>query len=186
MFTIKNNVKNEIIINKSKFITYLYKIENEDGAKDIINYLKKEYKDATHHCYAYVTDNIKRFSDDKEPSGTAGMPILNVIESNNLNNVLVVVIRYFGGIKLGAGGLLRAYTNSVSNALKLTDIIPFIKETKFMITFNYDNLTNVDYILKDYQITYKEYDENITYEFVCEKGTYPDKLDKFIIKKKEC
>ncbi len=108
---IKNN---EIIIKKSKFIAYLYEINEINCIKDIINNLKIEHKKATHICYAYKLDNNVKYYDDGEPNGTAGKPIYNIIEKKNLNNVLIVVIRYFGGIKLGAGGLFRAYSNSAS------------------------------------------------------------------------
>lgn len=104
-------------IKKSKFIALLYEVETVDEISDILNNLKKEHKKAKHFPYAYKIDlNVKK-SDDKEPSGTAGAPILNIIERNNLNNSLLVVIRYFGGIKLGAGGLLRAYSNAAKNVI---------------------------------------------------------------------
>lgn len=185
MFTIEKNIKNEIVINKSRFITYLYKVNNIDEINDILNNLKKEYKDATHHCYSYIIGNVKRFNDDGEPSHTAGMPMLNVLENKNLNNVLAVVIRYFGGIKLGAGGLVRAYTNSVSEAVNISNIIPIINEYKVKIEFDYNNVNNINYILKDYKITYKEFDENIIYEFIYEENKYPTDIDKYILKKEE-
>ena len=108
----------EIIIKKSKFIGILYEVDNEDEVKDILTNLKKEHKKARHIPYAYKIDMQVKKSDDKEPSSTAGSPILNIIEKKQLNHVLIVVIRYFGGIKLGAGGLIRAYsqaTNIVSD-----------------------------------------------------------------------
>ena len=109
--------------------------------------------------------------------------MLNVLENKKLNNVLAVVIRYFGGIKLGAGGLVRAYTNSVSEALLDENIIPIIKEYKIKIEFDYKDVNNINYILKDYKITYKEFDENIIYEFIYEEDKYPKEIDNFIIKK---
>ena len=125
MQTIKNNTQNEIIIKNSKFICYQYKVKDLDEIYNILNNIKEEHKDATHHCYAYILDNIKKSSDDGEPSRTAGFPILKVLENNNLNNILAIVIRYFGGIKLGAGGLVRAYTKSVTNTLTEDNIISF-------------------------------------------------------------
>lgn len=165
MQTIKKNITNEIIINKSRFIAKLIKINNYDNIQAKIENLKKEYKDATHYCYAYVTDNIKRFNDDGEPSGTAGMPILNVLENNNLTNILCVVIRYFGGIKLGAGGLVRAYTKAVTEALKLTNIVNLKKGIIIKIEFTYDKIKTIDNILTNANLSYKEYDENVVYEF---------------------
>ncbi len=183
MYTIKENINNELIINKSRFITYIYKINKEDEVKNILDSLKKEYKDATHHCYSYILGNIKRFNDDGEPSHTAGMPILNVLENKKLDNVLAVVIRYFGGIKLGAGGLVRAYTNSVSEAINKGTIIPILKEYKIRIEFSYEDIDNINYYLKDYKIKYKEFDYNVIYEFIYNEDNYPDDIDSFIIKK---
>ena len=149
MFTIKNDLNGELIVNKSRFITYVYKVNNVLEVNEKIDALKAKYKDATHYCYSYIIDNIKRFNDDKEPSHTAGMPILNVLESKNLNYVLAVVIRYFGGIKLGAGGLVRAYTNAVSNTISNEFIIPIKKMLKKRITFDYSYINKVNYILKE-------------------------------------
>ena len=111
---------NEIVINKSRFIAYLYELENLEVVKDIIAGLKKEQKKANHVCYAYVYNKdmvSEKCSDDGEPGGTAGYPILNVIKKKNRTNILVAVVRYFGGIKLGAGGLTRAYTKSAASVL---------------------------------------------------------------------
>ena len=183
MYTVKENIVNEIIINKSRFITYAYKVTNKEEIDNILGNLKKEYKDATHHCYAYILGNLKKASDDGEPSHTAGMPILGVLENKTLNNILVVVIRYVGGIKLGAGGLVRAYSNSVAKALDNTTLIPIIKEYKIKIEFDYSNIDNINYILKDYKIIYKEFDTNVIYEFIYNENNYPENLDNYIIKK---
>lgn len=180
MFTIKNDLNGELIVNKSRFITYVYKVNNVLEVNEKIDALKAKYKDATHYCYSYIIDNIKRFNDDKEPSHTAGMPILNVLESKNLNYVLAVVIRYFGGIKLGAGGLVRAYTNAVSNTISNEFIIPIKKMLKKHITFDYSYINKVNYILKENKITYKEFDKDVIYEFTYEEGNYPKELDNYI------
>lgn len=172
MKSINKNVVNEIIINKSRFITKLIKINNEDEVKIKLDYIKKEYKDATHYCYAYITGNTKRFNDDGEPGGTAGMPILNVLENNNLTNILCVVIRYFGGIKLGAGGLVRTYTKAVTEALNNTKIIDLADGFSVKLEFDYNKIKIIDNILKDIKISYKEYDENIIYEFLIEKNKF--------------
>lgn len=164
MKTVKENIENEIIINKSRFITLLIKINNLDEIEKNLKEIKKKYKDATHYCYAYIIGNKEKCSDNGEPSGTAGMPILNVLKQNNLTNILCVVIRYFGGIKLGAGGLIRAYSTSASEALNKTNIINLIKGYKIVIEFNYDNIKQINYLLKDIQIK-KEYGNTITYTF---------------------
>lgn len=105
-------------IKKSKFIAYYYEIFSKDEVIKILEDLKKEHKKAKHIPYAYKIDNLVRKSDDKEPSGTAGSPIYNLIEMNNLNNTFIAIVRYFGGIKLGAGGLIRAYSNAAKEVIK--------------------------------------------------------------------
>ena len=105
-------------IKKSKFIAYYYEVNTKDEVKEILEALKKEHKKARHIPYAYKIDQECKKSDDKEPSGTSGMPILNIIEKNNLNHTLIAVVRYFGGIKLGASGLIRAYSNAAKEVIK--------------------------------------------------------------------
>lgn len=188
MKSINKNTHNEIIIERSKFITKLFKVNNEEEIKEILNDLNNEYNDATHICYAYIIGNIKRFNDDGEPGGTAGMPILNVLENNDLNYILAVIIRYFGGIKLGAGGLVRAYSNSISECLKRTEIKELVDGIKLEIYFNYNNVDHINYLLKDIEITNKIFDNNITYEFLIPNSKLleiEEKLDKLIIDKKE-
>ena len=163
MKTIKYNITHEYIVQKSKFISMLYQVNNEEEVINILNRLKLEYKDATHICYAYIINNIKRFQDDGEPSGTAGMPILNVLENQKLNLILAVVIRYFGVIKLGAGGLVRAYTTSVVEALENQDLGEIVSGYKVTITFQYNNSKLIDNTLKNYTIINKEFDSEITY-----------------------
>lgn len=163
MQTIKYNTKNEIIIKNSKFICYLYKIKNIDEATKLLQNIKQLEKDATHYCYAYILNDIKKSSDDGEPSGTAGFPILKVLENNNLNNILAIVIRYFGGIKLGAGGLVRAYTKSTTNALSQDNIIELTKGYNLDIEFNYNQVKEIDYLLKDITVNNKEFNNTIKY-----------------------
>ncbi len=164
MKSIQKEITNEIIINKSKFITILTNINDIDKVKEKLENIKKTYKDATHYCFAYIINNHEKCSDNGEPSGTAGMPILNVLKQNNLTNILCVVIRYFGGIKLGAGGLIRAYSSSASEALNKANIVNLIKGYKIIIEFSYDNIKQIDYLLKNIQIK-KDYSNNITYTF---------------------
>ena len=125
--TIKTNSTATLIEKKSKFIANIYKVDSEQEAIDIIKQTKKEYKNASHNVYAYIVlqdgQVISRYSDDKEPQGTAGRPILFLLNNYNLYNVLVIVTRYFGGTLLGKGGLIRAYTKSVKMALEDTEII---------------------------------------------------------------
>lgn len=165
MYSIKNNVENISIIKKSKFITKLYKVNNSNEIDDILDKLKKEYKDSTHICYAYILNSQEKCFDDGEPSGTAGIPILNVLKKNNLTNILAVVIRYFGGIKLGAGGLVRTYSSSITDTLKLSQIILLTPGYLIELEFSYENVKLVDYILNDKNIIDKKYNDNIIYQF---------------------
>lgn len=106
-------------VKKSKFIAYYYEVNNIEEINEILNVLKKEHKHANHFPYAYKIDNLIRKTDDKEPSNTAGTPLYNLIIKNNLNNCLLIVVRYFGGIKLGTGLLTRSYLNSMNEIIKI-------------------------------------------------------------------
>ena len=163
MYTIKNDSIKEIIIKNSKFITLLYKVYSLKDIKNTLVNVKTLYPNATHYCYAYILNNEKKSSDDGEPSGTAGTPILNILESNNLNYILAVVIRYFGGIKLGSSGLIRAYSRSVKEAIKENILTKLIEGINVNITFSWSNIKQIDYLLKDQLINKKEYLDNITY-----------------------
>lgn len=169
MYSIKESIENTIIIKKSKFITKLIKVNNRDEINKSLEETKKEFKDSTHICYAYIVNGQEKCVDDGEPSGTAGLPILNILKKNNLTNVLAIVIRYFGGIKLGAGGLVRAYSNSVNDTLKLTEIIELEEGYLVELEFSYDQVKLVDYILNDKTIINKEYNDNIVYSFYLNK-----------------
>lgn len=169
MYSIKNNIEKTIVINKSKFITKLFFINNIEETKQILQKIKQEYNDSTHICYAYILENIEKCSDDGEPSGTAGLPILNVLKKNNLTNILAIVIRYFGGIKLGAGGLVRAYSNSISEALNGLEIIELEEGYLIELEFSYDQVKLIDYMLSQIKILSKEYSDNIIYKFYLNK-----------------
>ena len=171
MKSIKENITNEIVINKSRFITTLIKINNIDEIKNKLAEIQKTYKDATHYCYAYIINNKEKCSDNGEPSGTAGLPILNVLKQNNLTNILCIVIRYFGGIKLGAGGLIRAYSTSTSEALNKTKIVNLINGYNLTIEFPYENLKQINYLLKNIDIK-KDYQTNIIYNFNIEENKF--------------
>lgn len=178
MLTIENNISTEIIINKSKFITDLIYVTNKDEVENHLKNIKNKHKGATHYCYAYIIDNNKRFNDDGEPGGTAGVPILNVLENKNLNYVLCVVTRYFGGIKLGAGGLVRAYSSAAKEAVEKAALRNIIQAQLIEIKFIYDNIKQIDYILKDLNIIEKKYDETITYIFYINEENKDEMLNK--------
>lgn len=165
MFTIKDTTEYEVIINKSRFITLLYRVNSIEEVNEKLNYIKTVYKGATHYCYGYIIDNTKRFNDNGEPSGTAGMPILNALESNNLNYVLCIVIRYFGGIKLGTGGLVRAYSNSCSACIKRSELVEITSGYNIQIWFNYDQIKLVENLLIDFSINNKSFESNIMFDF---------------------
>ena len=167
-----------MIIKKSKFICRLYYVNDIYEINSILEDLKKEYKDATHICYAYVIDNKEKAYDDGEPSKTAGMPILKILKKKDLNNVLCVVIRYFGGIKLGAGGLIRAYSNSVRKTIDKVDIISYKKYIEVSIEVNYDNKKLLESIVKDYEVINKDYKDTIVYKIRLEESQKDELLSK--------
>lgn len=153
----RNTANIEFVERKSVFIGYSTFVENEEQAIEIIKQKKKQYSDATHNVYAYVIgDSIARYSDDNEPQGTAGMPVLNSIRMAGITDVLVVVTRYFGGILLGAGGLVRAYSTAASMALEEGGIKIFENYNSYSVNLNYSDygkflteLQNVDAIIDD-------------------------------------
>lgn len=163
MNTIKNNIKEEIVIKKSKFISYAFYIESVEEAEKTLKRIREEYKDATHCCYAYIIDNCEKMSDDGEPSGTAGLPLLALLKKKNLTNTLGIVVRYFGGIKLGANGLLRAYVSSLNESLT-NNITEIIHGYHVIIQFDYNKENEVNHILKNVTIHNKKYEDNITYD----------------------
>ena len=163
MKTIINDFNNEIIIKNSRFITLLYKFYDNDDLNKFIDIAKDKYPKATHYTYAYITESFKKSSDDGEPGGTAGVPMLSVLEKEDLINVLAITIRYFGGIKLGAGGLVRAYSKSVRDAIVDDNLCELEEGLEVKITTTYDRQKDLDYLLKDYEIINKAYDENVIY-----------------------
>ena len=163
MRTLKNTIENEIEIKKSSFISIIKNIQSTEEFNAYIEELKTKYPKATHYCYGYICGNIEHFSDDGEPGGTAGAPILNVLKKENLNNICCVVIRYFGGIKLGAGGLVRAYTKSVTEALKRAEFIELEIGYKIRLTFQYSQEKQINYILNNSKVLNKEFLENVVY-----------------------
>ena len=166
----------EIIIEKSTFIGYAKPIETEEEALAFVNEIKKKHKDATHNVWAYTIGkhmNIQRYSDDGEPQGTAGIPTLEVIKKEDLRNVVVVVTRYFGGIKLGAGGLVRAYTKGAKVGLEAAKIIEKVMYQEIRIKIDYTQLgkvqneiMNMGYFIKD--TVYEDYVEIIVYSRINE------------------
>ncbi|MCI8760760.1 MAG: YigZ family protein [Clostridia bacterium] len=167
-FTIKEMVQVELVEKKSKFIANLFPIESIKEAEDRMKQIKKKYHDARHNCIAYrVQEGGKIFeksSDDGEPSGTAGAPMLTILQKNNLANVAVVVTRYFGGILLGTGGLVRAYSDSLLKAIENSSKIKKCEGVEILITMKYGDFDNFKYYCKNNNIfiTNVEYSELIS------------------------
>ena len=153
--TIKEDGQVQEEIKKSRFICHAKRVYSEEEARDFITAIKKEHYKATHNCSAFIIgerSEIKRTSDDGEPSGTAGVPMLGVLENHNLTNVCVVVTRYFGGIKLGAGGLIRAYAGSVALAVKEIGIIEIKEQAGIQIQMTYAQYQEYGNFLKDHNL----------------------------------
>lgn len=162
--TIAKDSNSEIVEKKSKFIANVFYVESIQEAEEKIKEIKRKYYDAKHNCFAYSVFSeegiINRFSDDGEPSGTAGSPMLNIINSKELTNILVVVTRYFGGILLGTGGLVRAYTSAFQEALKQTKEIEKDVGMREKIVTTYQDLEKLKYYLKQKNIDIMEIEYN--------------------------
>lgn len=179
-FTVKGYGEHEIVIQKSRFIAYLERVTTEADAQTFIEKIKKKHRDASHNCSAYMigeTNHIQKANDDGEPSGTAGVPILEVLKKRDLKDTVVVVTRYFGGIKLGAGGLIRAYGGATSEGLNATGIVERKRMQIFQTTVAYtwlgkleNELRSSRYLIKE--ITYLEQVEIQTYVASGEEETF--------------
>ena len=156
MKTIKQKVCSELVVKKSKFIANAFPVNSKEEAESIIKSVSKEYFDARHNCYAYVIENFEKCSDDGEPSKTAGTPILDIIKKSNLKNVLIIVTRYFGGILLGTGGLVRSYQEASKKVLEKAEIINKIKGIEYKIKIEYDSQKDVNYWCKMLNIKTKD------------------------------
>lgn len=165
--TVRGYGQAELEINKSRFIAYVDRVTTEEAALTFIEKIRKHHWDATHNCAAYITgenDRQQKADDDGEPSGTAGRPILEVIKKSALSNTVVVITRYFGGIKLGAGGLVRAYGKSTTQGLAAAGIVQCQLHTRIAASFDYALLGTVENNLRNqqYQIADKLFTEQVT------------------------
>lgn len=164
---IEDSVSGEIVEKKSKFIANLFFVDSVEEAEEKIKLVKKKYFDAKHNCFAYIINEnnevIKKSSDDGEPSGTAGSPMLEILEKNNLANVLVVVTRYFGGILLGTGGLVRAYSEALKNAMDNATWAVQEHGYELCVTLEYSDLENFKYYCSKHgiRILHSEYLDNV-------------------------
>ena len=181
-YTISKNETTEIIEKKSKFIADIYPVKNVEEAENKIKEIKKKYYDAKHHCIAYriVEEDriIEKSSDDGEPSGTAGLPMLNVLKKQELSNIIAIVTRYFGGIKLGAGGLTRAYSQAVADALKEANIVEKHLIDVYDVSLDYSFTKKFEHLLKvnDIDCINKEYDEQVTYRLYIDDLSFFDTI----------
>ena len=180
--TVTGYGESEIIISKSRFLTFIDRVETEQQALDFINNIKKKHYQATHNCSAYLIgehDTIQKANDDGEPSGTAGVPMLEVLKKQGLKDVVVVVTRYFGGIKLGSGGLIRAYGKATTEGVKAAGVVARRKHRIVRVTADYtwlgkleNEIRNSTYTLRD--IVYAENVELIVATTEEEKDTFAD------------
>ena len=155
-------------------------LKTEKEYKDYLAYIKKKHYDATHVCSGFVSDNIVRSNDDGEPSGTAGAPILNVLQKNNMNEMCALVVRYFGGIKLGAGGLIRAYGSAVSECLKIGEKIEDIELDKYTLDVSYELSNKIDhYIRNNTNLIDIEYKESVNYIFALDDLNKLEKIKEY-------
>lgn len=182
MKTILENFFFQIEIEKSKFLGYAIAINNEEDAKNEINRIKKEHPKATHHCYAYVLKDKQKSNDDGEPAGTAGIPILEIIKQFDLENVLIVVVRYFGGIKLGAGGLVRAYARSAKEVLLVSKVHEIKTLPTYNLIFDYNYISSMENFIAKNQlkILEKEYELKVTYTLLLETPNILEKITDFM------
>lgn len=170
-YSIQKAIIDEIDIKKSRFITYLIPIRTEDEFNQELAAIRKEHYKATHHCQAFILNDdssIQRMNDDGEPSGTAGVPMLEVLKRNQLTYIMAVTVRYFGGVKLGAGGLIRAYSSAVSEALQKAQLITNSTQMLVQIQLEYNQVDPFNYYLSqtDIPITLidTQYTDKVTYD----------------------
>ena len=181
-YTIEKNVETEIVVKKSKFIANIFYISTNKEAEEKIKEIKKKYFDARHNCVSYrvLEDEkiVERFSDDGEPSGTAGGPMLNILQKNNLVNIVIVVTRYFGGILLGTGGLVRAYSDSLQEVLEKSEYLEMVKGIEYEVKIEYQQFEKFKYYCKMNEIKIK--DTSYTEEIVCKIEIEEDKKEKLL------
>jgi len=176
-YTIEKETQGYFKDKGSKFYAFAYPLQNEDEVKEILTRLKKEHHSARHHCYAWrlgTQEITYRANDDGEPSSTAGKPILGQLQSFNVTNILLVVVRYFGGTLLGVSGLINAYRSAAADALKNADIIEKIVEIEMILDFTYTELSEVMNVIKQENITIlnTRFEDNCNLTFLVRKSEY--------------
>lgn len=181
--TIREEQSFEIVEKKSRFIGYAAPVSSEKEALEFLNKIRKKHWDARHNVYAYsIADgNLSRCSDDGEPAKTAGAPILDIIEKNGLSNIIIVVTRYFGGILLGTGGLVKAYSGATLGVIEQSEIVVMKKAVEFVITVSYQNLSRFENEIErlDVVVLNKEFASDITIKCICKIEDYDNISIKF-------
>ena len=182
IITIKQAHSIENVISKSRFIAYIKPVSTENEAKAFIDAIKTKHKDATHNCSAYTVGpemNIQKANDDGEPSGTAGIPMLEILKKLEIHNVCVVVTRYFGGIKLGAGGLIRAYSGAVRDAIYDIGRVELREAIPVTVTLDYDQTGKFEYELASTTFLLREqfYTDKVSYQIDVVKNEYDAFID---------
>lgn len=182
IITIKQAHSIENVISKSRFIAYIKPVSTENEAKAFIDEIKTKHKDATHNCSAYTVGpemNIQKANDDGEPSGTAGIPMLEILKKQEIHNVCVVVTRYFGGIKLGAGGLIRAYSGAVRDVIYDIGRVELREAIPVTVTLDYDQTGKFEYELASTTFLLREqfYTDKISYQIDVVKNEYDAFID---------
>lgn len=183
---IKETYENTIVIQKSEFITRIFRCDSIEEVEEKLSWVRKKHYDAKHNCYAYILgDNqeIQKSSDDGEPQKTAGAPILDVLKKNNMTNILAVVTRYFGGILLGAGGLVRAYSSSTSECLKKAKLYDIKYQEKFSLTVSYQGYNTLLKVLPYINILETSFTDMVILVASCDIDKY-DELKKDLYKYK--
>lgn len=176
-YIIKEEIVVEQTIDKSKFITYFAPVQSEAEAKEYLREIKKMHPKATHHCSAYRVGEIERSNDDGEPASSAGHPMLQVLRGNHIENAIAVVVRYFGGILLGVGGLIRAYGSSVTLAIREAKLFAPKEVYEYEVSFPYSAINDVEMLVSNAgEVTNRDYKENVQYTITV---TNPDSLDNF-------
>lgn len=178
MKSIEEITEHTLVIKKSEFICTLIPLNDENKINETIGFYKEKYKDATHNCIAYLVGTKERANDDGEPSGTAGLPMLNVLKKQELSNIIAIVTRYFGGIKLGAGGLTRAYSQAVVEALKEANIVEKHLIDVYDVSLDYSFTKKFEHLLKVNAIDCinKEYSEQVTYRLYIDDLSFFDTI----------
>lgn len=178
MKSIKEITEHTLVIKKSEFICTLIPLNDENKINETIDFYKEKYKDATHNCVAYLVGTKERANDDGEPSGTAGLPMLNVLKKQELSNIIAIVTRYFGGIKLGAGGLTRVYSQAVAEALKEANIVEKHLIDVYDVSLDYSFTKKFEHLLKVNAIDCinKEYSDQVTYRLYIDELSFFDTI----------